>query len=86
MAEQENNNNAQLYAALRKHLDGDLGLAEKLYREIILADPDGAHVKQYLGFLLQQSDRLPEAVEQLTAAIALDDSHAEWYFNLGIVF
>jgi predicted TPR repeat methyltransferase/Flp pilus assembly protein TadD len=84
MTEQENTKEL-LSAAIRKHLAGDLVAAETLYREIILADPDGPQPKHYLGFLLQQTERLPEASEQLMAAIALDDSHAEWHFNLGIV-
>lgn len=84
MAEQECTK-ALFSAAFRKHLDGDLVAAETLYREIILADPSESQAKNYLGFLLQQTDRLPEAFEQLTGAIALDDRHAEWHFNLGIV-
>jgi predicted TPR repeat methyltransferase len=84
MAEQECIK-ALLSSALRKHLDGDLAAAETLYREIILANPREPQAKHYLGFLLQQTDRLPEALEQLTGAIALDDRHAEWHFNLGIV-
>lgn len=84
MAEQERTK-ALFSAALRKHLDGDLVTAETLYREIILADPCEPQARHYLGFLLQQTDRLPEAFEQLTNAIALDDRHAEWHFNLGIV-
>ena len=84
MAEQDHTQ--ELFsAAFRKHLDGDLVTAETLYREIILAAPGDPQAKHYLGFLLQQTDRLPEAFEQLTAAIALDDCHAEWHFNLGIV-
>lgn len=71
--------------AFRKHLDGDLVAAETLYREIILTDPGDPQAKHYLGFLLQQTDRLHDAFEQLTAAIALDNRHAEWHFNLGIV-
>jgi tetratricopeptide (TPR) repeat protein len=77
--------NSLIASALRKHLDGDLEQAEKLYREILLASPDEAQTKHYLGYLLQQTDRLQEALEQLTAAIALDETHAEWHFNLGIV-
>lgn len=84
MADQDDNQ-ALISAALRKHLAGDLAAAETLYREIILADPGAAQARHYLGFLLQKTDRLPEAFEQLTAAIALDDKHAEWHFNLGIV-
>jgi predicted TPR repeat methyltransferase len=78
-------NDAAVSAALRKHLDGDLAAAESLYRKIILADPGEPRARHYLGFLLQQTDRLQEAFEQLTTAIALDDRHAEWHFNLGIV-
>jgi predicted TPR repeat methyltransferase len=84
MAEQEHFN-VQFSAALRKHLEGDLMAAESLYLEIIHADPAEPRAKHYLGYLLQQTDRLQEAFEQLTAAIALDASHAEWHFNLGIV-
>ncbi|MBI5889466.1 MAG: tetratricopeptide repeat protein [Nitrosomonadales bacterium] len=83
MAEQEHN--PKFSSALRKHLDGDRVAAETLYREIILDNPADAGARHYLGYLLQQTDRLPEALEQITAAIALDASHAEWHFNLGIV-
>ncbi|ADE10820.1 tetratricopeptide repeat protein [Sideroxydans lithotrophicus] len=82
----EQPNTAPLFsAAQRKHLDGDLESAEALYREIIQADPGNAQAMHYLGYLLQQTDRLAEAHEQLAAAIALDDRHSEWHFNLGIV-
>jgi predicted TPR repeat methyltransferase len=84
MAEQVKNSNL-FSAALRKHLDGDLESAEKLYRDILIASPGEAQAKHYLGYLLQQTDRLQEAFEQLSEAIALDDRHAEWHFNLGIV-
>lgn len=84
MAEQEHIN-AQLEAAFRKHLGGDLTAAEAIYREIVTSYPQESHARHYLGFLLQQTDRLDEAFAQLTDAIALDDRHAEWHFNLGIV-
>jgi len=84
MAEQDRINDL-FSAAFRKHLDGNLEEAEALYREIIHVAPSDPQSKHYLGFLLQQTDRLPEALEQLTSAIALDDSHSEWHFNLGIV-
>jgi predicted TPR repeat methyltransferase len=82
---EQKNCSAQFAAALRKHLDGDLPAAEQLYREIIHAAPGDAQARHYLGYLLQQTGRLQEAHEQLTRAIALDDRHAEWHFNLGIV-
>lgn len=76
---------ALISEAIRQHLDGDLTKAEALYREIILADPGDARAQHFLGFLLQQTGRLSEAFERMTAAIVLDDRHAEWHFNLGIV-
>lgn len=75
---------ALLAAAMRKHVDGDLAAAEALYRQALAIDPDHAPAAHYLGFLLQQSNRLPEAVQHLQHAIALDDRHDEWHFNLGI--
>lgn len=86
LMDQQECTTALLSAALRQHLDGDLATAETLCRQIIHAHPDEPHARQYLGFLLQQTGRLQEAVEQLTVAIALDDSHAEWHFNLGITY
>ena len=77
--------NNLLSTAFRKHLDGNLEEAEDIYREIIRISPCNPQPKHYLGFLLQQTDRLSEAFEQLTSAIALDDSHSEWHFNLGVV-
>jgi predicted TPR repeat methyltransferase len=69
----------------RSHLDGELLAAEAFYREIVSVCPSEAKARHYLGFLLQQTDRLSDACEQLTCAIALDGRHAEWHFNLGIV-
>ena len=74
-----------LSIAHRKHTCGDLAEAELLYREIILADPLEPQVKNHLGFLLQQTNRLSEAFEQITAALTINSQHSEWHFNLGIV-
>lgn len=74
-----------LHAALREHSSGNLVAAESLYREVIRADPDEPQAKHYLGFLLQQTNRLPEALQQITDAIAIHAHHAEWHFNLGII-
>ena len=76
---------ALIHAALGKHLHGDLDAAESAYREIVASFPAEPKVRHYLGFLLQQQDRLADALEQMNIAIALDDRHAEWHFNLGIV-
>ena len=78
--------NVLFSAAMRKHLDGDWAVAEALYRQIILIEPKQAPARHYLGYLLQQTERLDEAVEQLMTALALDGTHDEWHFNLGITF
>lgn len=79
------NTNSLFSVAQRKHLDGDLESAEALYRQLILTDSGNAHAMHYLGYLLQQTGRLQEACHHLKAAIAIDDRHSEWHFNLGIV-
>jgi hypothetical protein len=60
------------FSAFRKHLDGNLVAAEALYREIIRIDPSAPQAKHYLGLLLQQTDQLPEAFEQLTVRTFYD--------------
>ena len=74
-----------LNAALRLHLAGNTAAAEAAYRQLISEQSTDAAARHYLGFLLQQNGRLEEALEQLKQALALDDTHAEWFFNLGIV-
>lgn len=82
---EQNRINALFSSALRSHLNGELSGAEARYREIISVCPNDPRARHYLGFLLQQTGRLAEALEQLQNAIALDDRHAESHFNLGIV-
>ncbi len=72
-------------AAFDKHLKGELVAAEALYRDLIYRFPDDPEIKHYLGFLLQQTNRLAEAQVLLTTAITLDGSHSVWHFNLAIV-
>jgi len=75
---------ASLPAALQKHVAGDFAGAEAVYRALLAANPHDAQALHYLGFLLQQCDRLTEARDTLLAAIALDAGHSEWHFNLGL--
>ncbi len=82
---EKNTTQSLFYHAFRKHLDGDYEEAERQYREILSLAPDDAEAMHFLGFLLQQTNRFAEAYEAISGAIALDDRHAEWHFNLGIV-
>ena len=68
--------------AMRLHLAGRHAESEALYRQIA---PDSAKAKHYLGFLLQQTGRLEEALELIEASLLHDNSHSEWHYNHGIV-
>ena len=67
--------------AMRLHLAGRHAESEALYRQLA---PDSAKAKHYLGFLLQQTGRLEEALELIEASLLHDDSHSEWHYNHGI--
>lgn len=75
---------AQLKAAMQRHLQGDTDAAEALYRDVLASTPRNALAEHYLGYLLLQSERLPEALPHLQQAVTLEDGHSEWHFNLGI--
>jgi len=71
--------------AMRLHLAGRHAESEALYRQIAAHHPDSAKAKHYLGFLLQQTGRLEEALELIEASLQHDNSHSEWHYNHGIV-
>ncbi|GGP21032.1 tetratricopeptide repeat protein [Silvimonas iriomotensis] len=75
---------ARLNSALKQHLAGQLAEAEQGYRELLTLAPERADIHHWLGFLLQQQERLPEARTHLQTAVELDHTHSEWHFNLGI--
>ena len=85
MAAQTDPHLALFNQALRLHLAGDKTAAETAYRQILALKPDDANARHYLGFLLQQNEQWAEALAELQRAVALDERHAEWFFNLGIV-
>ncbi|MDB5989623.1 MAG: Methyltransferase type 12 [Herbaspirillum sp.] len=74
-----------LESAIRHHLAGRHAAAEALYRRIIAAQPALAAPKHWLGFMLQQIDRLEEAHELMSESLRLDDTHADWHYNFAIL-
>ncbi|OQS22735.1 tetratricopeptide repeat protein [Chromobacterium violaceum] len=74
-----------LRRAQRLHLSGDADGAERAYRALLDDAALGAPAAHWLGFLLMQQGRLDEALAWLERAVAADDGHAEWHFNLGLV-
>ncbi|WP_434629287.1 tetratricopeptide repeat protein [Chromobacterium sp. CV08] len=79
-----NGDDPRLSKAQRLHLAGELEAAESGYRAMLVDGPAGAAPRHWLGFLLLQQGRLAEARQQLAQAVADDDGHAEWHFNLGM--
>ena len=57
--------------AMRLHLAGRHAESEALYRQIA---PDSAKAKHYLGFLLQQTGRLEEALELIEASTGIAEN------------
>jgi predicted TPR repeat methyltransferase len=74
-----------LETAIRHHLAQQYDEAEVLYRRIIERQPTQAAPKHWLGFMLQQRDRLEEAHALIEESLRLDSSNAGWHFNFGIL-
>jgi protein O-GlcNAc transferase len=69
--------------ALRHHQAGRLGDAERLYRQILLADPHHADALHFLGVLSHQAGRNESAVDLMAKAIAQNDRVPAFHNNLG---
>jgi protein O-GlcNAc transferase len=74
--------NKTLQSAHDHHLAGNAEQAEAIYREILTVQPDNAGVYNDLGNLLQEQDRIEEAIDCYQKAIQLDPGFAGAYYNL----
>jgi predicted TPR repeat methyltransferase len=74
-----------LEAAVGHHLAQRYDAAETMYRRLIAQQPGAAGPKHWLGFMLQQCDRLEEAHALIDESLQLDASHADWHYNFGIL-
>jgi predicted O-linked N-acetylglucosamine transferase (SPINDLY family) len=72
-------------AALRHHQTGRLDEAERLYRQILQADPNHADALHFLGVIAHQRGSNEAALELLNAAIAQNGRVASFHNNLGNV-
>lgn len=72
--------------ALDHHLAGRRDEAERIYREILAADPDHRDALHLLGVIAYEAGRYEEAVERIRLAIAADGSHATFHNSLGAVY
>lgn len=72
-----------LAVALRHHREGRLGEAERLYRQILQADPSHADTLHLLGVLAHQAGRNDIAVDLFDKAIAQNGRVPAFHLNLG---
>jgi predicted O-linked N-acetylglucosamine transferase (SPINDLY family) len=72
--------------ALRMHREGQYAEAERVYREILRAEPDHPDAPQLLGLLEHRAGRHEAAVDLIARAIALAPAAAALHVNLGEAF
>ncbi|MCC7273312.1 MAG: tetratricopeptide repeat protein [Alphaproteobacteria bacterium] len=68
--------------ALAHHEAGELAAAERLYRDILKADPGHAGARQYLGVLAHQAGRTEEGIALVREALAAAPHDAGAHANL----
>ena len=73
-------------AALRHHQAGHLSEAERLYRQVLLADSNHADALHFLGVLAHQTGRNEAAVDMIGKAIARNGRVPAFHNNLGNAF
>jgi Tfp pilus assembly protein PilF/SAM-dependent methyltransferase len=76
---------ASLVQAFRAHQAGHRSDAERLYRDVLSAEPRNAAALHLLGALLHQTGRSDEAVSAMRQAIAIEPRNADYHYNLGCV-
>jgi protein O-GlcNAc transferase len=72
-------------AAVQHHQAGRVAEAEKIYRQIISANPNHADSIHLLGVVAYQSGNATEAIRLIERAVALDPNRAEYLANLGLI-
>ena len=71
------------YAA---HQSGELGAAERTYRNVLDLDPDNFHALNLLGMLLVNSQRPQEAIKFISRALDIDSSNPQSHANIGLAW
>jgi tetratricopeptide (TPR) repeat protein len=67
------------YERARRHGD-----AERVFREIVLADPRHALALNYLGYMLaERGERLEEAISLISRALEIDPTNPSFHDSLG---
>lgn len=71
--------------ALEHHRMGRVSLAESLYRELLVADPNDPNALHLMGLLLSQTGRAEEAVSLLVRSVQASPDVAHFRSNLASV-
>jgi tetratricopeptide (TPR) repeat protein/SAM-dependent methyltransferase len=72
-------------AALHHHRGGQLGEAERLYRQLLALEPGHAPALHFLGILCHQAGNSAAAVELIGRALAVDGTIPDFHYNLGVI-
>jgi tetratricopeptide (TPR) repeat protein len=75
-----------LSVAFRQYRRGELDEAERLCRQILVAEPDQADALHLLGVIAFQTGKHLSAAEYIERAIALNGTKADFHSNLGATF
>ncbi len=72
--------------AMQRHKAGELGEAEKLYRQILKVDPRHPYALHFLGLIAHQVGKDHIAEDLITKAITIKPDFPEAYNSLGLAF
>ena len=76
----------QFRRAVKLHQQGDLAMAEFMYRQILREEPDYIEVTYLLGLLANQTDRPAEAVERINQYLQVKPDDAQAVSILGLCY
>jgi Flp pilus assembly protein TadD/SAM-dependent methyltransferase len=76
---------ATLAQAFRAHQAGHRSDAERLYRDVLAAEPRNAAALHLLGALMHQTGRSDEAISLTRQAIAIEPRNPDYHYNLGSI-
>src|SRR5689334_4700257 len=75
---------ALLDTAISQHQAGRFAEAEKLYRQILTADPNCVDAWNLMGLLASQLNKHEVAIQCLHNALQFNPNSAEIHYNLGM--
>ena len=71
-------------AAVRHHQAGRFAEADRLYEEVLAAEPAHLHALHFRGALAHATGRNEQAVELIGRALALSEAAPELHYNIGL--